>query len=161
MIRYLKNERGRSVIPFTALFAMAMVILMVLMMMWVSAEITFMNIRNSVKNELTNVSIRISEDTYNAMREGNLHAYYQTLSSDSSYRNELQQMICDNIRTAMPLETESYRIGDIALTFRENDECIEYVLSCSVEYDVSLFQDAKNIRTEEISLSGRHNLKQY
>ena len=54
MIRYLKNERGSSVIPFTALFAMAMVILMVLLMMWVSAEITLMNIRNSVKNELTN-----------------------------------------------------------------------------------------------------------
>lgn len=161
MIRYLNNERGSSVIPFTALFAMAMVILMVLLMMWKSAEITFMNIRNSVKNELSNVSIRISEDTYNAMREGNLHAYYQTLSSDSSYRNELQQMICDNIRTAMPLETSSYRIEDIALTFRGNEDSVEYVLSCSVEYDVSLFQDAKTIRTEEIILSGRHNLKLY
>lgn len=119
MIRYLNNERGSSVIPFTALFAMAMVILMVLLMMWISAEITFMNIRNSVKNELTNVSIRISEDTYNAMREGNLHAYYQKLSTDSSYRNELQQMICDNIRTAMPLETASYKIDDMTLTFLE------------------------------------------
>lgn len=161
MIRYLNNERGSSVIPFTALFAMAMVILMVLLMMWISAEITFMNIRNSVKNELTNVSIRISEDTYNAMREGNLHAYYQTLSSDRSYRNELQQMICDNIRTAMPLETESYRIGDIALTFRENEDSVEYVLSCSVEYYISLFGDARTIRTEEILLNGRHNLKLY
>ena len=148
MIRYLNNERGSSVIPFTALFAMAMVILMVLLMMWISAEITFMN-------------IRISEDTYNAMREGNLHAYYQKLSTDSSYRNELQQMICDNIRTAMPLETASYKIDDMTLTFLENDDSIEYVLSCSVEYYISLFGDARTIRTEEILLNGRHNLKLY
>lgn len=109
MIRYLKNERGDSVVPFTGFFVMAMVILLAQLMMWVSAEITFINIRNSVKNELTNVSIRISEDTYKAMREGNLNAYYETLTSDASYQAELQQMIRENIASAMPLETSSYQ----------------------------------------------------
>ena len=161
MIRYLKNERGSSVIPFTALFAMAMVILMVLMMMWVSAEITFMNIRNSVKNELTNVSIRISEDTYNAMREGNLHAYYQTLTSDLSYQSALQQMIRENIASAIPLETTSYRVEDIALTFQQNADSIEYVLTCNVEYYVALFRDNRTIRAEAIELTGCHNIKIY
>ena len=161
MIRYLKNERGDSVVPFTGFFVMAMVILLALLMMWVSAEITFINIRNNVKNELTNVSIRISEDTYKAMREGNLNAYYDTLTSDTSYQSELQQMIRENIASAMPLETSSYHVEDIALTFQKTGDSIEYVLTCNVEYYVSLFQDAKTIRTEEIILSGRHNLKLY
>ena len=62
MIRYLKNERGDSVVPFTGFFVMAMVILLALLMMWISAEITFIGIRNSVKNELTNVSMLEQED---------------------------------------------------------------------------------------------------
>ena len=161
MIRYLKNERGDSGVPFTGFFVMAMVILLALLMMWISAEITFIGIRNSVKNELTSVSIRISEDTYKAMREGNLNAYYQTLTSDTSYQNELQQMIRENIASAMPLETSSYQVEDIALTFQENGDNIEYVLTCNVEYYVSLFGNARTIRAEEIELSGRHNIKGY
>lgn len=161
MMKYLKNERGDSVVPFTAFFVMAMVILLVLLMMWVSAEITFINIRNSVKNELTNVSIRISEDTYKAMREGNLDAYYQTLTSDTSYQSELQHMIRDNIAAAMPLETSSYCVEDIALNFNQSGDNIEYILTCNVEYYVSLFGDARTIRAESIELSGRHNIKGY
>ena len=161
MIRYLKNERGDSVVPFTGFFVMAMVILLALLMMWISAEITFIGIRNSVKNELTNVSIRISEDTYKAMREGNLNAYYETLTSDDFYQAELQQMIRENIASAMPLETSSYHVEDIALTFQENGDNIEYVLTCNVEYYVSLFGYARTIRAEEIELSGRHNIKGY
>ena len=161
MIRYLKNERGDSAVPFTGFFVMAMVILLAQLMMWVSAEITFINIRNSVKNELTNISIRISEDTYKAMREGNLNAYYETLTSDASYQAELQQMIRENIASAMPLETSSYQVEDIALNFQENGDSIEYVLTCNVEYYVSLFGNARTIRAEEIELSGCHNIKRY
>ncbi len=161
MTRYLKNERGDSVVPFTGFFVMAMVILLALLMMWVSAEITFINIRNSVKNELTNVSIRISEDTYKSMREGNLDAYYDTLTSNTSYQAELQQMIRENIASAMPLETSSYQVEDIALNFQKNGDNIEYTLICNVEYYVSLFGDARTIRAEEIELTGRHYIKGY
>lgn len=161
MIRHLKNERGDFSVPFTTLFVMAMVILLVHLMTWVGAEITFINIRNNVKNELTNVSIRISEDTYKAMREGDLDAYYHTLSSDTAYQGELQQLIRDNIASAMPLETSSYKVEDIALTFHQNGDNIEYVLTCNVEYFVSLFGDDRTIRAEAIELSGRHNIKAY
>lgn len=161
MMRYIKNERGDSVIPFTAFFVMAMVILLVLLMMWVSAEITFINIRNSVKSELANVSVRISEDTYKAMREGNLSAYYNTLTSDTSYQTELQQMIRDNIASTMPLETSSYQVKDVALDFIQSGDNIEYVLTCNVEYYASLFGDTRTIHAESIELSGRHSIKGY
>ena len=84
MMKYLKNDRGDFGVPFIACFILAMVILMVQLMTWVSAEVTCLCIRNTVKNELTNVSIRISEDTYRAMREGNLTEYYRTLTDDDS-----------------------------------------------------------------------------
>lgn len=161
MMRYFKNERGDSVVPFTAFFVMAMVILLVLLMMWVSAEITFINIRNSVKNELTNVSIRISEDTYKAMREGNLSEYYHTLTDDETYKGELRDLVVSNINTALPMETENYKVDNIELTFSENADSIEYIITCDVEYYVSLFGDARTIRTEEIEIGGKHNLKAY
>lgn len=161
MTRYLKNENGSSTVPFTAFFIIAMVILLTLLMIWMSAEVTFINIRNTVKNEMTNVSIRISEDTYKAMREGNLNAYYQTLTSDTAYQGELQQMIRKNIESAMPMKTNAYHVEDGALHFQQNGDNIEYILTCNVKYYVSPFGDARTIRAEAVKLSGRHHIKGY
>ena len=146
---------------FTTCFVMAMVILLTLLMIWTSAEITFINIRNTVKNELTNVAIRISEDTYKAMREGNLELYHATLSSDAIYKAELTSMFKSNIAAEMPLVTDSYKIENIALTFTENADNIEYTLTCDIEYYVSLFGDSRTIRAEELELTGLHNIKGY
>lgn len=161
MTQYLKNEKGTGSVPFTPFFVVAMVILLALVMMWMSAEITFINIRNTVKNEMTNISIRISEDTYKAMREGNLNAYYQTLTSDTSYQGELQQMIRKNIESAMPMKTSAYHVEDVALHFQQNGDNIEYILTCNVDYHVSLFGDTRTIRAKAIRLSGKHSIKGY
>ncbi len=161
MMKYLRNERGDSVVPFTALFVMALVILLVQLMIWVSAEINCIIIRNTVKNELTNISIRISEDTYKAMREGNLSEYYRTLTDDEGYREELRELVVSNINAAMPTQTENYKVDNIELTFTENADSIEYIVTCDVEYYVSLFGDARTIRTDEIEIAGKHNLKVY
>lgn len=161
MMKYLRNERGDSVVPFTTFFVMALVILLVQLMIWVSAEINCIVIRNTVKNELTNISIRISEDTYKAMREGNLSEYYHTLNDDEAYRDELRDMVISNINAAMPTQTENYKVENIELTFSENSDSIEYIVTCDVEYYVSLFGDTRTIRTEEIEIGGKHNLKAY
>ena len=161
MIKHLRNERGDSVVPFTAFFVMALVILLVQLMIWVSAEINCIVIRNTVKIELTNVSIRISEDTYKAMREGNLREYYRILTDDVSYKEELRQLVISNINAAMPTQTENYKVDNIELTFSQNADSIEYIVTCDVEYYVSLFGDVRTIRTEEIEIGGKHNLKAY
>lgn len=161
MMRYLRNERGSSTVPFTAFFIMAMVILLVLLMMFISAEVTFINVRNTVKNELTNISIRISEDTYTAMREGNLSKYYRILTEDKGYRAELCEMVMSNINAAMPTKTKNYKVDNIALTFAENTDSIEYIVTCDIEYYVSLFGEARTIRMEKVEIGGKHNLKAY
>ena len=161
MMKYLKNDRGDFGVPFIACFILAMVILLVMLMTWVSAEVTCLCIRNTVKNELTNVSIRISEDTYRAMREGNLTEYYRTLTDDAAYRSDLESLVKTKIASAMPLVTDTYKLDNIALTFAENGDNIEYILICDVEYYVSLFGDNRTVREESIELSGRHNLKAY
>lgn len=161
MTKHLKNERGDSAVPFTAFFVMALVILLVQLMIWVSAEINCIVIRNTVKNELTNVSIRISEDTYKAMREGNLNEYFRTLTNDESYRGELSELVISNINAAIPTQTENYKVENIELTFSENADCIEYIVTCDIEYYVSLFGTVRTIQTEEIEIGGKHNLKAY
>ncbi len=159
MRKYLQNDRGS--IPFVTAFVVAMIVLLALLMMWVSAEIHCIGIKNNVKNELTNVSIRISEDTYKAMREGNLDEYYRTLTHSSSYRNELKNLVKTKITETMPLETESYKIDDINLRFEENGDNIEYIFTCDVEYYVSLFGDQRTIRKDAIEFSGKHSMKNY
>ena len=129
MMKYLKNDRGDFGVPFIACYILAMVILMVQLMTWVSAEVTCLCIRNAVKNELTNVSIRISEDTYRAMREGNLTEYYHTLTDDAAYRSGLEALVKTKIASAMPLVTDTYKLDNIALTFAENGDNIEYILT--------------------------------
>lgn len=160
MMRYLRDERGAST-PFVLCFVLAMVILLVLLMTWVSAEINCIAVRNTIKNELTNVSIRISSDTYRAMREGNLAEYYRILTRDEAYRTELERLVESKITEAMPLETESYKVDDISLSFSQSGDNVEYIFTCDVEYYVSLFGDNRTVREEAIKLSGKHNFKQY
>ena len=159
MKKYLRNENGN--IPFIPCFVVAMMVLLVSVMVYVTAEINCIHVRNTIKNELTNVSARISADTYKAMREGNLGEYYLTLTDDSAYKAELENLVVSKIESAMPLETDNYKIENIVLNFIENSDNIEYVLTCNVEYYVSLFGNARTIRAEEIELSGCHNIKRY
>ena len=161
MIKYLKNERGDSMISFTVFFSMALVILLVQVMIWLSVEINCIMVHNAVKNELTNIAVRISEDSYTAMREGNLNAYYQMLVDDTAYKAELREMIITNINYITPLQTNNYKIDNVELSFIEHMDSIEYVVVCDVEYYVSLFGDMRTIRTGEIRIGGKHNLKTY
>ncbi len=161
MKRYLKNERGAFSVPFTAFFVLALISLLALIMTYLSAEITFMSIRNTVKNELANVSVRISEDTYKAMSEGNLLEYYRTLTEDESYREELQTLVENEINSAMALTNENYTVDNITLSFKENADCIEYVFTCDVNYFISLFGEFRSVRADAIKLTGKHNVKIY
>ena len=161
MIKYLKNERGDSMISFTVFFSMGLVILLVQVMIWLSVEINCIMVHNAVKNELTNIAVRISEDSYTAMREGNLNAYYQMLVDDTAYKAELREMIISNINSVVPMQTDNYKIDNVELSFVEHMDSIEYVVVCDVEYYVSLFGDMRTIRTNEIRIGGKHNLKTY
>ncbi len=160
-MKHLRNERGDFVVPFTACFVLAIVILLSLLTTQLSAEIMFTGIRNTVKNELTNVSIRIAENTYRAMREGNLDEYYRTLTSSTAYRNELENLVKREIAATMPLSDENYTVDNITLTFAGDGESVEYIFRCDVEYRVAFMSNHVTVRNDTVELVGRHNIKAY
>ncbi len=130
-------------------------------MLWMSSQITMMNVRNEIKNELANVSIRISEDTYAAMSEGSLASYYSLLADDRVYQNELKQIVVNGIKSTMDMENDNYKVSDISLDFIRHDDSIEYVLTCNIEYYLSFLGDSRTIKTEDVRLTARHNIKSY
>lgn len=159
-MRKLFHSQDGNVV-FTAAFVLAMMVLLMCLMLWTSSQITMISVRNHIKNELANVSVRISEDTYTAMSEGNLEEYYKMLASDLSYQTELEQMVIDGIKSAMDLETANYKVSDIDLSFQQNPDSIDYVLTCDVECYLTLLGDSRTVLAEEIRLSGSHKLKGY
>lgn len=159
-MKYIKNNRGEFT-PFTVCLILVLNILLALLMLWLSFQINCSNVRNAVKNELTNVSIRISSDTYKAMREGNLSEYYRRLSGNVEYEAELEDMVKTNIAASIPLENDNYSVSNIDLKFRQNSDSIEYIITCDVEYYIALFGDRRTISAEDIELTGRYNLKSY
>ena len=153
------DERGNVIFP--ACFVLAMTVVLLCLMLWMSSQITMMNVRNEIKNELANVSIRISEDTYAAMSEGSLASYYAVLSSDRVYQNELKQIVVNGIKSTMDMENDNYKVSDISLDFIKHDDSIEYVLTCNIEYYLSFLGDSRTIKTEDVRLTARHNIKSY
>lgn len=159
MRKLFRSQDGNVV--FTAAFVLAMMVLLMCLMLWTSSQITMISVRNHIKNELANVSVRISEDTYTAMSEGNLEEYYKMLASDLSYQTELEQMVIDGIKSAMDFETANYKVSDIDLSFQQNPDSIDYVLTCDVECYLTLLGDSRTVLAEEIRLSGSHKIKGY
>ena len=107
------------------------------------------------------MSIRISEDTYAAMSEGSLASYYAVLSGDRVYQNELKQIVVNGIKSTMDMENDNYKVSDISLDFIRHDDSIEYVLTCNIEYYLSFLGDSRTIKTEDVRLTARHNIKSY
>ena len=159
MMKLLRNREGS--IPFLAAFVLAIMVLLMCLMLWTTSQISLISVRNHIKEELANVSIRISEDTYTAMSEGNLGEYYRVLASDTVYQAELKQLVIDGITSAMDLETANYKVSDIDLTFHQNSDSIDYVLTCNVECYLTLLGDRRTIRAEDIVLTGSHKIKSY
>lgn len=157
MRRLYRNEKGS--VPFTACFVLAVMVLTMCLMLWVTTEISVISARNHIKNELANVSVRISEDTYRAMSEGDLDEYYRVLTSDASYQAELKQIVLDGIATSADLDADTCRVSGITLLFEKKPDGIEYILRSRVECRLALFGDERAVRSEQIELTGSQKIK--
>lgn len=160
MKNVLHNEKG-SVNVYTVFFLLALIILLALFMTWTGTEVTMIRVRNAMQTELSNLAIRISDDTYQAMRENNLDAYCERLTTSSVYQNELLGMVRDNLTKEITEETETYKLSGLKLSFQTEDECIVYTLTCDVDCFLSLFGEPVTVRAEKMSLTGLHNTKGY
>lgn len=158
MKKHLRNDRGDM--TFTTCFIMlALVMLVSFFLLFSSVKINSINIRNSIKMELNNLSASIYADTYRSQRETNMEEYIHTLYSSSSYTRQLEQMVEEGLAEHIPLETEDYRIKNIRLEFAQEDGQIKYIFSCDTEFYVTMFGNRYPIITREICLTGHHNTK--
>ena len=159
MRRYLKNENGNA--AFTACFLLSMMVVLMCVLIFSTTQITMMNVRNQIKNELASVGIRISRDTYTAMSEGSLDEYYDVLTHDPAYLAELKQSVVDGIKTTIDIDNDKYRISDVDLIIRQNGDSIDYTLTCNIECYLSLLGEPRTISTNNVELTGSHNIKNY
>ncbi|WP_330393849.1 hypothetical protein [Anaerocolumna xylanovorans] len=158
MKKHLRNDRGDM--TFTTCFIMlALVMLVSFLLLFSTVKINSINIRNSVKMELNNLSASIYADTYRSQRETNMAEYIHTLYSSSTYIQRLEEMAEDDIAENIPLETEDYRIKNIRLEFVQDGDGIEYIFSCNAEFYVTMFGNRYPVITREIRLTGHHNTK--
>lgn len=159
MKKYLRNARGDM--TFNNCFIMlALVMLISFLLLFFSIKINSINIRNSIKMELNNLSASIYADTYRAQRESNKGEYIHTLYSSSSYTRQLEQMVEDGLSEAIPLEADGYSIQNIHLEFIHNGNSqIEYIFTCDIKFYVIMLNDRYPTITQKIRLTGRHNTK--
>lgn len=84
----LKIERG-DMSFFTIFVILAINMLLVVVLLYASIRITCINIRNTAKMELNNVSARIYAYTFHSHREVNLDSCMANLNLSTAYRTAL------------------------------------------------------------------------
>lgn len=128
----ISNDRG-DISIFTCFFVAGVVMLISFLLTYASVRITCINIRNGAKMELNNLSASIYADTFRSQRETNFSEYLNTLYSDSSYTDMLEDMVTEGLAEKLPLSTEDYQIRNISLDFHVDGDRVEYVFSCDAE----------------------------
>ena len=88
----IRNTKGEFT-PMIAVIIVAVSMILAVALFLAGIEIQVMGIKNAVKAELASLSIKISDDTYQALREGDFEAYRDKLNSSSSYISGLYSRI--------------------------------------------------------------------
>ena len=122
-------------------------------------EIQVMGIKNAVKAELASLSIKISDDTYQSLREGNFDAYRDKLNSSSSYISALTSDFYSSLESNIKLHTETYDIENVRLSFTNDGKSLVYTFKCDVRFRVTILGDVFPEITRSVTIEGRHNAK--
>lgn len=154
----LHNERGEIAI-YSCFFVVGIVMLISFLLLYASIRINCINIRNGAKMELNNLSASIYADTYRSQRETNFSEYLNTLYSNSSYTEMLEEIVQEGLASKVPLSTDDYRIKNITLDFNVVGDRVEYVFYCDAEFYVNMFGHSYPAITRRIELTGYHNTK--
>ena len=126
---------------------------------WVGIGANVMHIRNTVKNEMASIAIRIEQDTYQALREGNLAAYEAKLNISSAYHDQILHLAKDGIEKNIKLTNDNFTINNVDIHINRHPDAIEYVLTCDVVFFINIIGDMKTVQTAPLSFSGRHTIK--
>ena len=162
-LKKLRNENG-SFLIWAPIIVIATAILLANIITFMGAQITAYNIQHTIRNEMVNIPIRISEDTYKAMREGTLEEYILKLQEDE-YKQELLEETIQNISETMPLSSKGkYDISNFTLNFVWTGNAIEYIATCDVQTYYSVGNEKSNDNDflfKQVKFSGKHNMISY
>ena len=156
--RMFLNQRG-DIHLFTVFMTLFFFMFISITATWVGIGANVMHIRNTVKNEMASIAIRIEQDTYQALREGNLVAYEAKLNSSSAYHDQILHLAKTGIEQNIKLTNDNFTINNVDIHFNRHPDAIEYVLTCDVLFNVNIIGDWKTVQTAPLSFSGRHTIK--
>ena len=156
--RLFLDQRG-DIHLFTVFMTLFFFMFISIASTWVGIGANVMHIRNTVKNEMASIAIRIEQDTYQALREGNLAAYEAKLNSSSAYHDQILQLAKEGIEKNIKLTNDNFTINNIDIHFNRHPDAIEYVLTCDARFNVNVIGDWKTVQTTPLSFSGRHSIK--
>lgn len=159
-VKKLLRQKDGNVAFATAFIIVVFVMLTSFLLLFASVKIHCINIKNSVKTELNNLTASIYKDTFRSQRESNLNSYISTLYSGNSYTQQLKQDFIAGLANKMELSNRDYRIQNINLEFRQDgDDKIEYIFTCDAEFYILMFGKSYPTVTRHITLTAHHNTK--
>ena len=156
--RIMFNQRG-DIHLFTVFMTLFFFMFISIASSWVGIGANVMHIRNTVKNEMASIAIRIEQDTNQALREGNLAAYEAKLNNSSAYHDQILHLAKEGIEKNIKLTNDNFTINNVDIHFNRHPDAIEYVLTCDVLFNVNIVGDWKTVQTAPLSFSGRHSIK--
>ena len=156
--RMFLDQRG-DIHLFTVFMTLFFFMFISIAATWIGVGANVMHIRNTVKNEMAAIAIRIEQDTYQALREGNLAAYEAKLNSSSAYHDQILHLAKTGIEKNIKLNNYNFCVQNVDIHFNRHTDAIEYVLTCDVVFFISIIGDMKTVQTAPLSFSGRHTIK--
>ena len=154
----IRNTKGEFT-PMIAAIIIAVSMILAVALFLAGIEIQVMGIRNAVKAELASLSIKISDDTYQSLREGDFEAYRDKLNSSSSYISALTSDFYSSLEENIKLHTETYDIENVSLAFTNAGNSLVYTFNCDVRFRVTILGGAFPEITRNVTIEGRHNAK--
>lgn len=159
--RLWKDEHG-DLSFFTIFIILAINMILAFVLLFASIRINCINIRNTAKMELNNVSARIYADIFHSQREANLNSYMEDLNFSRAYQEALREDFIQGLKDRIRLENDDYTITNIHLTFNQygdDNGKVEYVFSCDAKFKIKMFGNLFPPVSRHITLTGSHNTK--
>lgn len=152
------NKDGFST-PMVAVLVLMVSMILSVAIFFATTEIQAMAVRNAVKTELANLSIRISYETYAALREGNFEEYLNTLIESGAKKNELVSRFKRELSSAIELSNENYDVKSIDLVFTCDGNRLVYTCNCDISFRVNVLGSVFPPVERSVSVTGSHTAK--
>ena len=123
------------------------------------AEARTVSVRNAMSKALSTLALRISDDTYKALRESSFDEYGRILESSGEYRRELERIYKREVESVIPLEGTGYRVDGVSLSFDVTGKKITYTCRADVYVFPGVFGGGSYAMVRGVTVYGSHTAK--